>query len=312
MRSLILGGGGFLGSHLSEALLAESDDVVIFDRPNARYLEYSQRQGATILTGDFLNVDDIRAAMKNCDLVYYLISTTVPQTSNENPQHDIRTNVIGLLCVLDEARRQGLQKIIFSSSGGTVYGIPREIPIKENHPTEPISSYGIGKLTIEKYLHLYWVLYKLDYCILRVSNAYGARQPVTQTQGAIASFLGKATNKEEIIVWGDGSVLRDYVYASDIANAFLKASHYQGDMKVFNIGSGHGHSLNDIIRAIENITQVPLQVKYLPGRPFDVPINVLDISRAKIHLNWEPKVPLEEGILYSLEWIQREQKNLDR
>jgi UDP-glucose 4-epimerase len=307
MKSLILGGGGFLGSHLSEALLAENHDVVIFDQPNARYLEYSRRQGAAIITGDFLNVDDLCAAMENCDLVYYLISTTVPQTSNENPQHDIRTNVIGSLYVLDEARKQGVKKIIFSSSGGTVYGIPQEIPIKESHPTEPISSYGIGKLTIEKYLHLYWVLYRLDYCILRISNAYGARQPITPTQGVIAAFLGKATNNKEIIVWGDGSVLRDYVYASDIANAFLKASLYQGDLKVFNIGSGHGHSLNDIIGAIENITQVPLQVKYLPGRPFDVPINVLDISRAKLHLNWEPKVRLEEGILYSLEWMQKYQ-----
>ena len=290
-----------MGSHLSEALLAENHEVVIFDQPNARYLEYSRQQGAVIKTGDFLNSDDIRKAMENCDIVYHLISTTVPQTSNENPQNDIRTNVIGSLCLLDEARNQGIKKIIFSSSGGTVYGIPQEIPIKESHPTEPISSYGIGKLTIEKYLHLYWVLYKLDYCILRISNAYGARQPITPTQGVIAAFLDKATNNEEIIVWGDGSVLRDYVYASDIANAFLKASLYQGDLKVFNIGSGHGHSLNDIIGAIENIIQVPLQVKYLPGRPFDVPINVLDISRAKLHLNWEPKVRLEEGILYSLE-----------
>lgn len=301
MRYLVVGGGGFLGSHLSEALLAENHEVVIFDQPNARYLEYSRQQGAVIKTGDFLNSDDIRKAMENCDIVYHLISTTVPQTSNENPQNDIRTNVIGSLCLLDEARNQGIKKIIFSSSGGTVYGIPQEIPIKESHPTEPISSYGIGKLTIEKYLHLYWVLYKLDYCILRISNAYGARQPITPTQGVIAAFLDKATNNEEIIVWGDGSVLRDYVYASDIANAFLKASLYQGDLKVFNIGSGHGHSLNDIIGAIENIIQVPLQVKYLPGRPFDVPINVLDISRAKLHLNWEPKVRLEEGILYSLE-----------
>ena len=102
--------------------------------------------------------------------------------------------------------------------------------------------------------------------------------------------------------------MRDYVYAGDIANAFFQASLYRGELKVFNIGSGHGHSLNDIIGAIENIIQVPLQVKYLPGRPFDVPINVLDISRAKKHLGWEPKVRLEEGILYAVEWMHRDKK----
>jgi UDP-glucose 4-epimerase len=305
MKCLILGGGGFLGTHLSEALLAEGHDVVIFDQPKARYLEFSRQLGATVITGDFLNPDDIRSAMENCEIVYHLVSTTVPQTSNENPSDDIRTNVIGSLCVLDEARKQGVRKIVFSSSGGTVYGIPQEIPIKESHPTEPISSYGIAKLAIEKYLHLYWVLYGLDYCILRVANAYGARQPITQIQGAIASFLGKAVAKEEIIIWGDGSILRDYVYASDIAKAFLQASLYDGGLKVFNIGSGHGHSLNDLIGAIENITQNPLQVKYLPGRPFDVPVNVLDITRAKSHLHWEPRIRLEEGVLYAFESIQR-------
>jgi UDP-glucose 4-epimerase len=124
----------------------------------------------------------------------------------------------------------------------------------------------------------------MDYRILRISNAYGARQPITPTQGVIAAFLGKAVAKEEITIWGDGSVLRDYVYASDIANALLQASLYEGEWKVFNIGSGRGHSLNDIIGAVESITQIPLQVKYLPGRPFDVPVNVLDTSRAKAHL----------------------------
>jgi UDP-glucose 4-epimerase len=244
--------------------------------------------------------------MENCDTVFHLISTTVPQTSNENPQDDIRTNVIGSLCILDEARKQGVKKIVFPSSGGTVYGIPQEIPIKESHPTEPISSYGITKLAIEKYLHLYWALYGLDYCILRISNAYGARQPITPTQGAIVAFLSKATSKKEIVIWGDGTVLRDFVYASDIANAFLKASLYQGDLKVFNVGSGHGRSLNDIIGVIGNIIQFPLQVKYLPGRPFDVPVNVLDITRAKSHLGWEPKVRLEEGISSAFEWMQRQ------
>lgn len=308
MKALIIGGGGFLGSHLAEALLANGQEVRIFDQPSARYLDYSSQQGAKIVTGNFLDPNAVGDAISDCDLIYHLVSATVPQTSNENPRYDVEVNLIGTLQLLEQMRKSNVKKIIFSSSGGTVYGIPQEIPIKESHPTEPISSYGITKLAIEKYLHLYWTLYRMDYCILRISNAYGARQPITTTQGAIAAFLGKVAGKEEIIIWGDGTVLRDYVYASDIANAFYQASLYQGESRVFNIGSGHGHSLNDIIAAIENITGLPLQVKYLPGRPFDVPVNVLDITRAKSHLGWEPKVRLEEGVLSAWEWMQREKK----
>jgi UDP-glucose 4-epimerase len=307
MKAVIIGGGGFLGSHLAEALLSNGQDVWIFDQPGARYLEYSNQRGVKIITGNFLDPIAVGEAILDCDVVYHLVSTTVPQTSNENPRFDVETNLIGTLQLLELMHQANVKKIIFPSSGGTVYGIPQEIPIKESHPTDPISSYGIVKLAIEKYIHLYWTLYGIDYCILRISNAYGARQPITPTQGAIAAFLGKAAQKEEITIWGDGTVLRDYIYASDIANAFLQASLYQGELKVFNIGSGHGHSLNDIIGAIENITQVPLEVKYQPGRRFDVPVNVLDITRAKSHLHWQPKVRLEEGVLSAYEWMQKHQ-----
>jgi len=308
MKCVIIGGGGFIGSHLVETLLASGQDVQVFDRPDARYLEYASQRGANIITGNFLDPKDVGKAISNCDVVYHLVSATVPQTSNENPRYDIEANLIGTLHLLEQMRSANVKKIIFASSGGTVYGIPHEIPIKETHPTDPISSYGITKLAIEKYLHMYWTLYGVDYCILRIANAYGARQPITQTQGVIPAFLSKVAGKEEIIIWGDGSVLRDYIYASDIANAFLQASLYQRELKVFNIGSGYGHSVNDIISAIENYIQIPLQVKYLQGRPFDVPVNVLDISRAKSHLGWEPKVRLEEGIAHAFEWMQSVQK----
>ena len=308
MKAVIIGGGGFLGSHLTETLIANGHEARIFARPGARYLAYSSQRGADIVTGDFLDPIAVGNAISDCDVVYHLASATVPQTSNENPRYDVEVNLIGTLQLLEQMRSANVKKIIFASSGGTVYGIPQEIPIKESHPTDPTSSYGITKLAIEKYLHLYWTLHGIDYCVLRISNAYGVRQPITQTQGAIATFLGKAAANEEIMIWGDGSVLRDYVYASDIASAFLQASLYQGDLKVFNIGSGYGHSLNDIIGAIENVVRVPLQVKYMPGRLFDVPINVLDISRAKTHLDWQPKIGLLEGISHTFEWTQKERK----
>ena len=305
MKCVIFGGGGFIGSHLSEALIEDGHDVSIFDRPDARYLENSRQQGANILTGDFFNPSDISRAIINCDIVYHLVSVTVPQTSIDNPRYDVEANVIGTLQLLDEMRKAQIPRIIFASSSGTVYGIPQEIPITESHPTEPMSSYGICKLTIEKYLHLYWMLYGLDYCILRIANAYGERQPITETQGVISSFLDKVLPKSEMIVWGDGSVIRDYVYVSDIAKAFLRASHYKGESRIFNIGGGQGHSLNDIVSILEDITRQPLQPKYLPGRPFDVSVNVLDISRAKQHLNWQPEIGLQEGISRTFEWMLR-------
>ena len=285
-----------MGSYLCKALLEHGEEVVVFDRPEARYLDLVRKQGAGLFVGDFLNRDDLRRALSGCDLVYHLASTTVPQTSNDDPVYDVDTNILGTLHLLDEAKKAKVKKIVFVSSGGTVYGIPQEIPIKENHPTEPTSSYGICKLAIEKYLHLYWILYGLDYYILRIANAYGERQPITDTQGVISSFLDKAIRGDELVIWGDGAVVRDYVYIEDIANALARAASYEGELKVFNVGAGKGHSINDIINIIERITNQSLKLKYIPGRTFDVPTNVLDITRAKTHLKWEPVTDLFEGI----------------
>jgi UDP-glucose 4-epimerase len=303
MKCVVMGGAGFMGSHLSEALLADGNDVTIFDRPQAPYFAQLMRTGVHAIGGDFLNPEDLDHAITGCDVIYHLVSTTVPQTSIEDTLFDVETNIVGTLRLLEAARKAKIQKIVFTSSGGTVYGTPQEIPIKENHPTDPTSSYGICKLTIEKYLHLYWTLFGLNYCILRISNAYGERQPTHGTQGVIAAFLNEAIHKDEIVIWGDGSVIRDYVYVGDVARALVTAAKYQGEQKIFNIGSGHGHSLNDIIGIIEGICRYPLQTKYSPGRPFDVPINILDISRARIYLQWQPATRLIEGISHTYEWM---------
>jgi UDP-glucose 4-epimerase len=305
MRCLVLGGGGFIGSHLSDTLLASDHEVTIFDRPDARYLENARRQGVNIFVGDYLNPDELRLALANHDVLYHLVSTTVPQTSNDDPVYDIQSNVLGTLRLLDEVRKAQINRIVFLSSGGTVYGVPREIPIRENHPTDPTSSYGIGKLMIEKFLYLYWTLYELDYCILRVANAYGPRQPITATQGVISAFLDRAMHQHELIVWGDGSIIRDYIYVSDIVAALEKAATYTGVHRIFNIGAGQGHSLNDIIEGIQLVVQQPLLIKYLSGRRFDVPVNILDISRAKTALDWHPMVSLQEGISRTYEWTRQ-------
>jgi UDP-glucose 4-epimerase len=185
-----------------------------------------------------------------------------------------------------------------------VYGIPRVLPIPELHETIPVCSYGIHKLTIERYLDLYHRLHGLEYCVLRMSNPFGERQRPDGAQGAVAVFLDRALRGERVEVWGDGSVIRDYIYVQDVARAFCQAIAYSGDPRIFNIGSGRGVSLNDLLAAIESLLGRPVTRHYLPGRPFDVPVNVLDISQAETHLDWRPEFPFHEGLRRTLEWLQ--------
>ena len=308
MRCTILGGGGFIGSHLSETLINLGYSVTVLDRSQARYLEKIKQAGAKVISGDFLNVYDLKSSLVGSDVLYHLISTTVPQTANNDPLFDAETNLLGTVKLLQEAKKAQVKRIVFTSSGGTVYGIPKEVPIRETHPTEPISAYGVSKLSIEKYLHLYGVLYGMEYCILRIANAYGERQPITETQGVIPAFLGKVINGEPIDIWGDGTIVRDYVHVQDIVNALIAAVNYKESAGIFNIGSGKGYSLNELVEIVTKVTEKSIQVSYLSGRSFDVPINVLDISHAKIYLNWFPTIDIDEGIKRMYEWMLSEQK----
>lgn len=185
--------------------------------------------------------------------------------------------------------------------------MPQNIPIKESHPTEPICSYGITKLAIEKYLHLFYHLHKLDYVVLRLSNPYGEWQNPNAKQGAVGVFLGRTAQGEAINIWGDGEVVRDYIYIKDAVEALIQAARYKADddePRVFNIGSGKGCSLNELIKVIRSTVDVPVKVEYLPARDLDVSANVLDISLAKTKLDWQPITHLADGIAASWKWIR--------
>jgi UDP-glucose 4-epimerase len=307
MKCLLLGGGGFLGSHLCEQLLAEGEAIRIFERPLFLGQSAPSAVGSTEWQeGDFNNVEDLERAVSGCNVIYHLVSTTIPKSSNENPVYDVETNLLGTLRLLDVARHHTVRKIVFVSSGGTVYGKPTEIPIKETHPTDPVCSYGIAKLAVEKYLYLYHQLYGLDYCVLRLGNPYGERQRVTGAQGAVAVFMHKAVLDEPIEIWGDGSVIRDYVYVKDAVRALSLARCNSSEHRIFNIGGGHGRSLHDLVSELEKITGRKLKRSYLPGRSFDVPVNVLDISRARDVLQWYPRVSFEEGLRRTWSWVVRQ------
>ena len=166
---------------------------------------------------------------------------------------DIETNLLGTVRLLNQVVKAKVGKVVFLSSGGTVYGPPQEVPIVETHQTNPICSYGITKLAIEKYLDLFFQLHGIDYTVLRLSNPFGERQRIQSSQGAVAVFLGKALRKEKIEIWGDGFVVRDYLHVSDVVSAMIASIDYQGSDRVFNIGSGSGVSLNEVVDGISQV-----------------------------------------------------------
>ncbi|MBI5891202.1 MAG: NAD-dependent epimerase/dehydratase family protein [Nitrosomonadales bacterium] len=304
LRALVLGGGGFIGSHLVTALLAQGALVRVLERPyRTRMPSIPNHPSLEWQEGDFGNVQDIHRALKEVDVVFHLVSTTQPQSSNDDPSFDVESNLAATLRLLEQLR--GTKTLlIFASSGGTVYGRPQHTPIPETHPTEPTCSYGIVKLAIEKYLALYRLLHGLDYRILRVANPYGPGQEANRAQGVVGTFLSRVVHGEPIEVWGDGSVVRDYLYVSDTVSALIQAAGYRGEQRIFNIGSGGGHSVREIIAAVEQVTGKKAQASFTAARKFDVPVSVLDIARARKELGWQPNTDLSEGLRLTLAHIK--------
>lgn len=303
MRYLVMGGTGFIGSHLVDALAAGGSSVRVFSRGLTRQANPPPGARVETVTGDFSDAASVESALRGCEVVFHLVSTTLPKSSNENPRFDLETNVGNTLTLLESARRNAVKRIVFVSSGGTVYGHPQATPIPEQHPTSPICAHGISKLSIEKYLHLYRVLHGLDYRVLRVSNAYGECQRAEQGQGAVAVFLNRALTGGSIEIWGDGSVVRDYVHVSDVVRALVDAAGHAGAEYVFNIGTGRGTTLNELADIVEQACGRELRRVHRESRPFDVKANVLDIAKARSHLGWIPRVTLAEGVRKTLEWM---------
>ena len=306
MHCLVLGGAGFIGSHIVDALVARGHRVRIFDLLHISTQNLQQSiDSVEIMGGDFNNVNDISQALEGVDVVVHLVCTTLPGPSNENPTYDVESNVIGTLNLLKQAVAKGVKKIIFSSSGGTVYGIPRSVPIAETHETNPVCSYGITKLAIEKYLALFHHLHNLDYTVLRLANPYGERQRIDSVQGAVTVFLGETLFRKPITIWGDGSAARDYFYISDLVDAFITVIESDPPSKIYNIAGGRARSLNDILSVIREVTGLQPVVRYTPGRRLDVPVNCLDIQLAKKELGWQPEISWEEGIARTWEWLKK-------
>ena len=300
MRILVLGGNGFIGVNLVDRLINSGHKVCVYDRSHPRFrnplvnVEYQY--------GSLNDESSVSQALQNKEVVFHLISSSIPSTSNLSPIDDIKNNLVDTVSLLECMNKMKIRKIIYISSGGTIYGDSSNALINEDHSLNPNCSYGIVKLAVEKYLMMYARLYKFEPVILRASNPYGPWQGKVGLQGLIGTVLSKVINNEFIEVWGDGEVIRDYLYVTDLVDACERALNKELS-GIFNIGSGIGYSINQIIKLIENITSKKIEVRYSESREVDLKKVVLDISKAKKELGWEPKVSINEGLKMHYKWL---------
>jgi UDP-glucose 4-epimerase len=304
MRTLVLGGSGFLGSHIVDKFLAEKHDVTVYDLYPERFRR--SPRGIKFFTGDFGNVGALDELISTgFDAVIHCVSTTTPKSSNESPEFDIQSNVIGTLYLLDICVKHKVGKLVFLSSGGTVYGDIGDLEmVDETHAVRPRCSYGVSKLTIEHYLDVYRHLRGLNYVALRLSNPYGERQSPLRALGALTVFLHRTLQQQNIEIWGDGAVTRDFIYVGDVADAVYLAT-VKPVSGVYNVGTGTGLSLQDLLDEIAKVVGHQPSVDWLPSRSFDVPRIVLDAKKLKTATNWDFRIRLEEGIAITAEWLRR-------
>ncbi len=306
----VLGAGGFIGTNLCLALDGKVKvlrGLVRNRRPGRAVDALNQME---LHAGDFGNEDIVRKVIGGCDTVFHLISSTTPATSNRNMIADIEENVVKTIRLLDLCVEEGVERVVFASSGGTVYGIPEAIPTPERSPTQPITSYGISKLAIEKYLELFRYHFGLEYRILRLSNPYGPHQIERNEQGVVPAFLLRAMTGRSLEVWGDGSVARDFIYIDDVLEALILSTFHNGEHRIFNIGSGSALSISELISSISRVFDRKIEQVHCDARPVDVARSSLDINLADLELGWRPKMSLMRGLRLTAEWMRKNTADL--
>jgi UDP-glucose 4-epimerase len=297
----IIGASGFIGQNLCEYLLELDQNVVAFDKARS---QNNKLAACNWEIGDFFEKNDVLQAIKGADYVVHLVNTVTPASSNNDTRKDIVDNLLGANQLIDLCIQENIKKFITISSGGTVYGKSGTPPFTEIERCEPICSYGIVKLAIENYLYMYNYLDVLDSVVLRVSNPYGPHQ-ISKGQGLVAATLERINQGKAVEVWGDGSIIRDYIHIRDIVSAIYASVKITGKNvpRLFNIGSGHGRSTNDVLATIKRI-HGSFDIVYKPQRPVDVPVSILNIGRATSFLDWRPMISWEDGIEDAYNWAK--------
>lgn len=296
MKYLILGSSGFLGkSIVSELLKRGNDTIALFDK-SVNTEEYDDSKISKV-KGDFQKIEQFDFMFKDIDIVLHLISTTRPATILPNGySQEIEENVLPTIKLLNACVKHKIKKIVFLSSGGTVYGNSSSLLSSERDRTDPICSYGIHKLMIEKYLFLYGLKEGLNYNIIRLSNPYGPYQDPKSGLGAVTNFVYKAIKKEKIIIYGDGTAIRDYIYIDDAVHGILNICKFEGRERIFNLGTGEGTSLNEVIDILQTHLNRRLDVEYWAARRIDLDKSVLDVDLYSQTFSKKHYVTMDEGI----------------
>jgi UDP-glucose 4-epimerase len=300
-RCLVLGSGGFIGTNLCRGLIQAGATVTGYGR---RSPFGAASPGMTWIDRDFADQAALDGAVAEADFVFHLLGGGLPESSNRDPAMVIVDGLLPSLRLLDACRGARIAKLIFVSSGGTVYGPSASLPIAETFATNPNSAYGISKLTVEKYIQLYHHLHGLDYAILRVANPFGPFQNPLRGQGLVSSLLYRAATGQPLEIWGDGSIVRDYVYIDDVVGALIGAAGHSGEARLFNVGSGAGRSVRQVVEDVIALTGAGI-VRYRPGRAADVPANVLDCGRIAREIGWTATTAWETGLSRSLDWVRQ-------
>jgi UDP-glucose 4-epimerase len=304
-KCLVLGGGGFIGTNLCVGLTKAGAAVEVFGRRPFYQLPFTNTRWHE---AEFSDASQLTEAVAGKDFVFHLLGGSVPAQSNSDPAGDVESSLLPSLQLMNICRAAQVKRIIFSSSGGTVYGVTDAQPILETSPTEPITAYGVNKLAVEKYLSLYRRLYGLDSVVLRISNPYGPYQYGRRPQGVVGTLLAKALTGEMIEIWGDGSVVRDFLHVDDAVAAMIAAASYEGGERLFNVGSGQGRSMRDVVESIRReLTLDAERICYRPGRETDVPVNILNINLIKRTIGWTPKIDWATGLAATVKWMKEEQ-----
>jgi UDP-glucose 4-epimerase len=305
MNTLVIGGAGYLGMHVVPELLSIGRSVTVLDRR----LPFRQElpQGVAFVEGSFADTTLIRSLLESHQEVIQLAYATVPNTSFEDPLADLLQNLPPTVQLFSQVADAG-RKLLLVSSGGTVYGEARTLPIREDHPTKPISPYGVTKLTLENYAHLFAVTRGLKFICVRPGNAFGAGQQPFAGQGFISTAMAAAMRGLPVTVYGEQGTVRDYISVCDIASGIVRALTRGELSETYNIGSGAGLSNMQVIEAVRPLLEsigCPVTVEHLPERAFDVRVNVLDSTKLHKHTGWQPRVAFHDELVRMRDWLCR-------
>lgn len=307
MNILVTGGAGFIGSHIVDALVKKGHHVVVVDNLSTGKKE-NVNADAVLIELD-INDPEILEIFKRekIDVVFHVAAQIDVRKSVANPVDDARQNILGSINVLEACKTYGVKKIIFSSTGGAIYGDTDIIPTPETHIEQPISPYGIAKLAVEKYLHYYHVVHGLNYTILRYANVYGPRQNSKGEAGVVSIFCDQLVAGASPVINGDGTQTRDYVYVGDVVNANLVAFDANKIGK-FNIGTGVETDINKLSALLIDALGALITFSHGPGKPGEQRRSLLDCSSAKKELGWQPIIELKEGLAKTLEYFKESKK----